>query len=141
MNLRIELTDSPTEEQRQAILQPLIEYNDAQTGGSTSEPFALMVKDENGAILGGLYGRMIFRWMFIELLSVPEQGRGQGIGSKLMAQAEALAREKNCYGLWLDTFDFQAPEFYRKLGFSQFGEIVDYPPGHKRHYFQKRLID
>jgi len=100
-----------------------------------------MVKDENGEILGGLYGRMIFRWMFIELLSVPEQGRGQGIGSKLMAQAEALAREKNCYGLWLDTFDFQAPEFYRKLGFSQFGEIVDYPPGHKRHYFQKRLID
>lgn len=141
MNLRIELTDSPTEEQRQAILQPLSEYNDAQTGGSKSEPFALMVKDENGEILGGLYGRMIFRWMFIELLSVPEQGRGQGIGSKLMAQAEALAREKNCYGLWLDTFDFQAPEFYRKLGFSQFGEIVDYPPGHKRHYFQKRLID
>ncbi|RRW49764.1 N-acetyltransferase [Pseudomonas moraviensis] len=141
MNLRIELTHNPTEEQRQAILQPLIEYNDAQTGGSKSEPFALMVKDENGEILGGLYGRMIFRWMFIELLSVPEQGRGQGIGSKLMAQAEALAREKNCYGLWLDTFDFQAPEFYRKLGFSQFGEIVDYPPGHKRHYFQKRLID
>ncbi|GLH19947.1 MULTISPECIES: GNAT family N-acetyltransferase [Pseudomonas] len=141
MNLRIELTQNPTEEQRQAILQPLIEYNDAQTGGSKSEPFALMVKDQNGEILGGLYGRMIFRWMFIELLSVPEQGRGQGIGSKLMAQAEALAREKNCYGLWLDTFDFQAPEFYKKLGFCQFGEIVDYPPGHKRHYFQKRLID
>ncbi|MBR7198320.1 GNAT family N-acetyltransferase [Pseudomonas sp. 14A] len=141
MNLRIELTQNPTEEQRQAILQPLIEYNDAQTGGSKSEPFALMVKDQNGEILGGLYGRMIFRWMFIELLSVPEQGRGQGIGSKLMAQAEALAKEKNCYGVWLDTFDFQAPEFYRKLGFSQFGEIVDYPPGHKRHFFQKRLID
>lgn len=141
MNLRIELTQNPTEEQRQAILQPLIEYNDAQTGGSKSEPFALMVKDQNGEILGGLYGRMIFRWMFIELLSVPEQGRGQGIGSKLMAQAEALAKEKNCYGVWLDTFDFQAPEFYKKLGFSQFGEIVDYPPGHKRHFFQKRLID
>jgi len=141
MNLRIELTQEPTEEQRQAILQPLIEYNDAQTGGSKSEPFALMVKDQNGEILGGLYGRMIFRWMFIELLSVPEQGRGQGIGSKLMAQAEALAKEKNCYGVWLDTFDFQAPEFYKKLGFSQFGEIVDYPPGHKRHFFQKRLID
>lgn len=141
MNLRIELTDNPTEEQRQAILQPLIEYNDAQTGGSKSEPFALMVKDQNGEILGGLYGRMIFRWMFIELLSVPEQGRGLGIGSKLMAQAEALAKEKNCYGVWLDTFDFQAPEFYKKLGFSQFGEIVDYPPGHKRHFFQKRLID
>jgi len=141
MNLRIELTQNPTEEQRQAILQPLIEYNDAKTGISKTEPFALMVKDEHGAILGGLYGRVTLRWMFIDLLSVPEQGRGQGIGSQLMAQAQALAEEKNCYGIWLDTFDFQAPEFYQKLGFSQFGEIVDYPPGHKRHFFQKRLID
>lgn len=54
MNLRIELTENPTEEQRQAILQPLIEYNDAKTGISKTEPFALMVKDEYGAILGGL---------------------------------------------------------------------------------------
>lgn len=140
MNLRIELSRTPTEDQRHAILQPLIDYNDAKTGGSKSEPFALMVRDEHEAILGGLYGRVIFQWMFIELLSVPEQGRGQGIGSELMAMAEALAKEKNCLGIWLDTFDFQAPEFYKKMGFSQFGEIVDYPPGHKRHFFQKRLV-
>ena len=95
MTLRIELSQNPTEEQRKAILEPLIAYNDAQTGGSTSEPFALLVRDEHDAILG--------------------------------------------LGIWLDTFDFQAPEFYKKLGFSQFGEIVDYPPGHSRHYFQKRL--
>lgn len=141
MNLRIELSQNPTEEQRQAILQPLIVYNDAQTGISKSEPFALMVRDERDAILGGLYGRVTFQWMYIELLSVPEQGRGQGIGSELMTMAESLAKEKNCLGIWLDTFSFQAPEFYKKLGFSQFGEIVDYPPGHKRHYFQKRLMD
>ena len=140
MNLHIELSQNPTEEQRQAILQPLIAYNDAQTGGSKSEPFALMVRDEHDAILGGLYGRVIFQWMYIELLSVPEQGRGQGVGSELMTMAESMAREKNCLGIWLDTFSFQAPEFYKKLGFSQFGEIVDYPPGHRRHYFQKRLM-
>lgn len=139
MTLRIELSQNPTEEQRKAILEPLIAYNDAQTGGSTSEPFALLVRDEHDAILGGLYGRVIFQWMYIELLCVPEQGRGQRIGSELMAMAENLAKEKNCLGIWLDTFDFQAPEFYKKLGFSQFGEIVDYPPGHSRHYFQKRL--
>ncbi|MHA3735785.1 GNAT family N-acetyltransferase [Pseudomonas sp. Eth.TT006] len=140
MTLRIELSKKPTEEQRKAILDPLVAYNDAQTGGSTSEPFALLVRDEHDAILGGLYGRVIFQWMYIELLSVPEQGRGQGIGSKLMGMAEELANQKNCLGIWLDTFDFQAPGFYKKLGFSQFGEIIDYPPGHSRHYFQKRLI-
>jgi len=75
------------------------------------------------------------------LLAVPEQGRGQGIGSKLMNMVEEFAREKDCVGIWLDTFDFQAPGFYKKLGYTECGEIVDYPLGHKRHFFQKRLID
>ena len=52
-----------------------------------------------------------------------------------------LAREKECVGIWLDTFSFQAPAFYQKMGYSELGQIVDYPPGHRRHFFQKRLID
>ncbi|MGH8409424.1 MAG: GNAT family N-acetyltransferase, partial [Pseudomonas sp.] len=47
--------------------------------------------------------------------------------------------EKGCAGIWLDTFSFQAPGFYRKLGFSEFGHIAEYPPGHTRHFFQKHL--
>jgi ribosomal protein S18 acetylase RimI-like enzyme len=56
-----------------------------------------------------------------------------------MAMAEDLARERGCVGVWLDTFDFQAPEFYRKHGYEQFGRLDDYPPGHQRLFFQKRL--
>ncbi|MNJ78333.1 hypothetical protein D3C77_760620 [compost metagenome] len=57
-----------------------------------------------------------------------------------MKMAEDLAREKGCVGIWLDTFDFQAPGFYQKLGFTEFGQLEDFPPGHKRFYFQKRLV-
>ncbi|MBP3997934.1 MULTISPECIES: N-acetyltransferase [Pseudomonas] len=141
MTLRIELSQDPTEEQRAAILAPLRAYNIAKAGPSLYEPVALLVRDDNDAILGGLYGHTFYRWLFIELLAVPEQGRGQGIGSKLMNMVEEFAREKDCVGIWLDTFDFQAPGFYKKLGYSECGEIVDYPLGHKRHFFQKRLID
>jgi len=141
MNLRIELTQNPTEEQRTAILAPLRAHNVAKAGPSTWEPIALLVRNENDEILGGLYGHTFYRWLFIELLAVPEQGRGQGIGTKLMRMAEDFAREKDCVGIWLDTFSFQAPAFYRKVGYSECGEIVDYPLGHKRHFFQKRLID
>ncbi|WP_445177836.1 GNAT family N-acetyltransferase [Pseudomonas sp. McL0111] len=141
MTLRIELSQNPTEEQRQAILAPLRAHNAAKAGATTPEPVALLVRDEHDAILGGLYGRVFYQWLFIELLSVPEAGRGHGVGSKLMHMAEEFARNKGCIGIWLDTFDFQAPEFYKKLGYSEFGEIVDYPPGHKRHFFQKRLMD
>ena len=141
MTLRIERSQNPTDEERQAILLPLRSYNAAKAGVSTQEPVALLVRDESGEILGGLYGRVFYQWMYIDLLSVPEQARGQGMGTKLMQMAEDLAREKECIGIWLDTFDFQAPEFYRKLGYSELGQIADYPPGHKRFFFQKRLIN
>ena len=139
MPLRIERSQPPTDEERQAILLPLRAYNASKAGVSMQEPIALLVRDDSGEILGGLYARVFYQWMFIELLSVPEQARGQGLGSKLMRMAEDVAREKECVGVWLDTFDFQAPGFYQKLGYSELGEIVDYPPGHKRLFFQKRL--
>ena len=139
MPLRIERSQTPTDEERQAILLPLRAYNASKAGVSMQEPIALLVRDDSGEILGGLYARVFYQWMFIELLSVPEQSRGQGLGLKLMRMAEDVAREKECVGVWLDTFDFQAPGFYQKLGYSELGEIVDYPPGHKRLFFQKRL--
>ena len=141
MTLRIEQSQNPTEAEREAILIPLRAYNAAQAGPANSQPLALLVRDDNGEILGGLYGRFFYQWLFIELLSVPEQARGHGLGTKLMQMAEDLAREKECVGIWLDTFDFQAPEFYKRLGYSELGQIADYPPGHKRFFFQKRLIN
>ncbi|MET3457061.1 MULTISPECIES: GNAT family N-acetyltransferase [Pseudomonas] len=139
MTLRIERTDTPTDEERQAILAPLRAYNTAKTGGTVPELVAWLVRDEQGEIVGGLYGRVFFGWLYIELLVVPEQARGQGTGSTLMQMAEELAREKNCVGIWLDTFDFQAPAFYRRHGFTEIGQIDDYPPGHQHFFFQKRL--
>jgi len=140
MSVRIELKANPTEEERLAILAPLVDYNAQQAGDGLSEKLALLVRDEvSGEILGGLHARVLYRWLFVELLVVPEQTRGQGMGSTLMQRAEDLARERGCVGVWLDTFEFQAPDFYRQRGYTEFGHIDDYPPGHKRFFFQKRL--
>jgi GNAT superfamily N-acetyltransferase len=95
--------------------------------------------EETDDIIGGLYGEIFYRWFFIELLAIPEQTQGQGTGSRLIAMAEEVARERGCVGLWLDTFDFQAPSFYERLGFSKFGALDDFPPGHQRFFMQKRL--
>ena len=140
MGLSIEMTLNPTDQECLAILTPLRAYNVSQAGDAGAEKFALLVRDDSGnEVLGGLSGKLLYRWMFIELLAVPEQARGQGLGSRLMKMAEELAVEKNCVGIWLDTFDFQAPEFYRRLGFTEFATLADYPPGHRRFFFQKRL--
>lgn len=140
MSVHIEVSDNPTEEDRLAILEPLRRYNAEQAGDGKSEKLALFVRDDQTSeILGGLHARILYRWLFIELLVVPEQARGQGMGNRLMEMAEQLARDKDCVGIWLDTFDFQAPDFYRQHGFTEFGQIDDYPPGHTRFFFQKRL--
>lgn len=141
MSTRIEVAVNPGEDQRAAILRPLRAYNLAQAGDPKPEAVALLVRDvQSNEIIGGLYGEIFYRWLFIELLAIPEQARGQGTGSRLMEMAEALAREKGCVGIWLDTFDFQAPAFYQKHGFSEFAHLDNFPLEHKRFFFQKRLI-
>jgi GNAT superfamily N-acetyltransferase len=140
MSVRIEFKSNPSEDERLQILEPLRAYNAAKAGDGLSEKFALFVRDETtDAVIGGLHGRILYRWLFIELLVIPEQTRGQRMGSQLMDMAESFARERNCVGVWLDTFDFQAPDVYRKHGYQEFGHLDDYPPGHQRLFFQKRL--
>jgi GNAT superfamily N-acetyltransferase len=139
MTLRIERKTNPSTEEREAILVPLRAYNASKSAVPATEHIALLVRDDNDEIVGGVYARLFYQWLFIDLLSVPEQARGQGMGTKLMQMAEDLAREKECVGLWLETFEFQAPEFYKKHGYSEVGHIADYPPGYKHFFFQKRL--
>lgn len=140
MQIEMEVSFDVSEHEREAILKPLVAYNRSHTGEMPFETVGILLRDPaTQAVVGGLYGKISCGWLFIELLSIPDALRTQGTGTRLMQTAEALARQKSCVGIWLDTFSFQAPGFYRKLGFSEFGHIADYPPGHQRHFFQKRL--
>jgi hypothetical protein len=56
-----------------------------------------------------------------------------------MGTMEDAARARSCVGAWLDTFSFQALDFYRSLGYQQFGTLDDFPPGHQRHFVWKPL--
>ena len=65
--------------------------------------------------------------------------RRGGIGRWLMQEAERRGRDLGCHSAWLDTFSFQAPGFYAKLGYREFARL-DYPPDHQRIFLKKRLI-
>jgi GNAT superfamily N-acetyltransferase len=127
---------------RAAVVDGLVAFNRSKTPDFTGEfaSIGLLLKHpETGHVEGGLTARIGFGWMFVELLFVPERLRRQGTGRALMEQAEAVAREKGCIGIYLDTFSFQAPGFYQRLGYAVFGEITDYPPGQCRFFLSKRL--
>jgi hypothetical protein len=39
----------------------------------------------------------------------------------------------------LDSYDFQAPGFYQKLGYEVFAVLEDHPRHHRNYYLRKRL--
>lgn len=139
MTLRITMSAKPSEADYQAILKPLHEYNIDRAGDPNIRPVALLLTDETGNTVGGLWGQIAYDWFVIELLSVPAECRGTGLGRALMAQADEVAQSNDCIGIWLDTFEFQAFEFYIKLGFETFGVLDDHPVGKNRFFLRKRF--
>lgn len=139
MTLHITIPQHPSEADREAVLAPLRAYNIGRAGDPRVRPVAILLTDEDGVQVGGLWGRCAYDWLFVELLAVPEEHRGDGYGKALMAQAEAIARANKCAGIWLDTYEFQARGFYEKLGFEIFGTLDDHPAGQKHFFLRKRL--
>lgn len=137
---KITLEENPDQGLRAAVLKPLLDYNASKIGERELYCFALFIRDpQSDEILGGLWARTFFNWTFVELLVVPEAMRGQGLGASLLARAEAIARNRGCTGIYLDTFSFQAPGFYEKQGYGLFGQLDNYPDDEKRFFLSKRF--
>jgi len=98
------------------------------------------VKNQSGEFLGGIQANLA-NWgiLYIELLFVFEQYRHHGIASLLLKHVERIACSHKCRIAHLNTFDFQAKDFYLKHGFSIFGTLDNVPEGHRRYYMKKNL--
>ena len=138
MLMQVEVTATPSVSDREAVLTGLLSFIRSETG-SVATPLAVLVRDEGGIAVGGLIGRTTAAWLYVELFWLPEALRGTGLGTRVMMAAEAEAVRRGCIGTHLDTYDYQAPSFYQKLGYKVFGSIEDHPPGHTRLWMQKRF--
>ena len=96
---------------------------------------------EGETFLGGVATRTVQGWMFVKPLAVSDAARGRRIGQRLMQRAEAEARAQGCTGIWLDTFSFQAPGFYERLGFVRIGALPGGTGGVSRFFYARRLED
>ncbi|MFI9648967.1 GNAT family N-acetyltransferase [Streptomyces sp. NPDC052040] len=103
-------------------------------------PLQVWAWDAAGEPAGGLAGHTWAAWLHVDLLWVDDRHRGAGLGARLLAEAERLAREEHgCVAARLETWDFQAPDFYRKQGYDVVGVVPDYPPGTTEYTLVKRL--
>lgn len=117
----------------------IYDFNASRTGISDAKLISILLRDDRNAIVAGLYGWTWGGCCEVRILWVDESRRGQGLGSRLMAAAEAEARARGATHIVLSTHSFQAPQFYARLGFEPVGHIDDYPRGHQSIFLRKRL--
>ncbi|HEY8213497.1 MAG TPA: GNAT family N-acetyltransferase [Methylocystis sp.] len=110
-----------------------------QFGPRDESGACIAARDPQGVLVAGLNGVTHWRWLYVRHLWVEPSRRGRGLGRRLMAEAERLARGRGCVGIYIDTFDPLAAAFYEALGFTRAGEIVGFPPGHARLFLRKSL--
>ena len=125
------------------IENKITSYNNSQVLFIQEQPFINLnfcIKDDNGVIIAGITSVM-YCWgmLFVDILAVDEKYYKNGLGSKLLSHVESEAKKLGATLAHLDTFDFQAKDFYIKHGYEVFGILDDCPKGHKRYYMKKVL--
>lgn len=131
--------EKPTPEEARLITASLKEFSEAHSETRDRVELTIVVRDSESRILGGLRGVTAWRWLYLSHLWVEEFARHQRLGTRLILAAEDEARKRGCRYSHLETFSFQALDFYLKLGYQQYAALEDYPPGHTRLYLRKTL--
>ncbi len=136
--MKFEVLNSNNSEVFDTLVSRVREFNFSHMGAEKSEPLSVIVRDDNGNIIGGVSGRTIYNQFLIEVLWVADSFRGQGLGRDLMALAEDKAKLRGCLAAQVDTLSFQAPDFYQKLGFEVVGKVDGVPDSPERYFLLKR---
>jgi ribosomal protein S18 acetylase RimI-like enzyme len=115
------------------------DYNQQQAGDDSAQYLCFVLETIDKTIVGGVIGATFWEWLHIDLMWIKAEFRGRGLGHRLLTLAEEEGRQRGAKNAFLDTFSFQAPDFYRQHGYRVFGELQDFPPGHQRYFLKKQL--
>ena len=100
---------------------------------------AFFIRDVNGQIKGGCSGYIFYGCLYIDLLWVDKLIRGKHYGTHLMENAEKLAKENKCHFIAVNTMDFEALDFYKKLGFTTEFERFGFDKNSIMYFLNKKL--
>ena len=132
-----------TRDEARQIVNGINQYNLNHVPAVLKEywiPIEYVVKNAEDQVIGGiLAGIGYWAGLEIKILWVHEDYRQQGLGTKLLQKAEQEGIIQGATISSLDTFDFQAEQFYLKNGYQEFGRLANFPEGHQRIYLSKKL--
>ncbi len=134
--VNVERVQGPT---RRRLIKGLTAFNNGAVGKSKAQHLTVTLR-QRGEIVGGLSGYTWMNWLYVDLLWISDEHRGKNLGRSLITKAETEARKRGVRSVYLSTFSFQAPGFYKKLGYKEFGKQKDFPAGHTRFWLQKGFV-
>jgi GNAT superfamily N-acetyltransferase len=137
--LRFSLHDRCPPEAAAAVDAGLGAYNDDAAPLHEVQPIACVVHDGAGNVVGGAVGRWWGACCELQQLWLRADLRRQGVGADLVRRFEAFARGKGCRSFYLETWSFQAPAFYRALGYEVELARRGYPHGIVKYHLVKQV--
>jgi len=135
----IVIRDSSSDTDSAALQAALLEFNRDVTGYRDDRVLSCFIHDDHGTLVAGIEGFTWGRYARIEYLWIHDALRGNGLGRRLLLAAEDEARNRGCVKIVLDTHSFQAPGFYRSLGYREVSTTLDTPVGFTDTLFEKSL--
>jgi GNAT superfamily N-acetyltransferase len=117
----------------------LIRFNRKTAGPFNYSRVVLSVRRASGRVAGGLILQSYWKESYVELLWLSDRARGHGYGRELIQEAERRARRRGSRLIHLNTYSFQAPGFYEKMGYRRCGAMSGSPKGARRFLYVKYL--
>ncbi len=117
-NFKISLVKQLSEETEAEMTQGVKEHALSHGINIDWTPFALELFNEKNEIIGVLEAFSSYSSIYINELWVDKAYRGKGYGKQLIAELERLYKNKGFNNINTVTCAFQAPNFYKKCGFT-----------------------
>ena len=126
--MNVTISPATDEEVRSGYVgRQLREFNYGHVGEYPEVQYIrLNARDLQGQVVGGLRAVVAMYWLRVEVLWVNEVVRGNGVGSRLLAEAERMALEMGAKNAALETFEWQGPRFYEKRGYKEVARMEKY---------------
>lgn len=136
--MEIRINHGDCEKDRAFLHQKVQAYNKKYFEEAGFQSISVCMQ-EGESTVAGLAGIVRGDWLLVQELWVSESLRGQGIGRKILQQTEEEAKKRGCQKVLLDTFEFQAPDFYKKQGYEEVFVYQEHPITGHHYYLSKKL--
>ncbi len=131
--------DHPDSIQERILFEGLNAEAFRAKGFNPMRTFGIFIKDQADQIVGGATGLIYYGCLYVDMLWLQKELRYQGWGSQLMLEAEKIGKEKKCSFATVNTMDWEAVDFYQKLGYQIEYIREGYDKNSKMYFLRKSL--